>query len=291
MTGKQIASKQDESLTPGERNGSLRQDTHINWKYMLAYGLLFLINVLPLITEKPYLPQDTQDVIINLLMVATVPYQAYGPVFHIATLLIVAGILWKPGQLGRLVAGYIGVNYLVIGLAQTMGQTEKYGFVVHLSALVTMILLGIIWLVVAFRNRIQPTLRNPTLIEYGLIALALLAYWGPYTAIDGTIRPHFSPLLLLTSPDYGLTFCFTTPVFLMGLILFHPRVDPLAYRVTAFCGLLYGLFNLTHWFNPATQWMGFLHLPLLIISLYALILPRLNKPLQQSGTSPDLKRT
>lgn len=246
-----------------------------DWKYTLVYIFLFLINMLPLITEKPYQPQDTQDVIINLLMVSILPYQAYGPIFHIATLLLVLAILWKPGRLGRLMASYIGVNYFVIALAQTMGQTEKYGFVIHLSALLTMLFLGITWLVVAFRNDIRPTFKKPSLLDYGLIALALLAFWGPYTEVDGAIRPHFNPLLLLTGPDYGLTFCFTTPVFLLGLILIYPNVNPFAYRITAFSGLLYGVFNLTHWFNPATQWMGFLHLPLLILSIYALILPGL----------------
>lgn len=254
----------------------------INWKYTLVYGFLFLVNVLPLITEKPYQPQDTQDVIINLLMVATAPYQAYGPIFHIATLLLVFSILWKPGRLGRLMAGYIGVNYFIIAAAQTMGQTEKYGFVIHLSALLTMLILGITWLVVAFRNEIRPTFKKPTLPEYGLIALALLAYWGPYAITNGTIRPYFDPRLLLTSPDYGLTFCFTT-VFLLGLIFIHPHVNQFAYRITAFSGLLYGLFNLTHWFNPDMQWMGFLHLPLLIISLYALILPGLHRMQNQEA--------
>lgn len=248
-----------------------------NRRSILIYALLFLINMLPLITEKPYQPQDTQDVIINLLMISIAPYQAYGPIFHVITLLIILGILWKPGKLGRLVGGYIGVNYLVIGLTQTMGQTHKYGFVVHLSALVIMMLLGITWLMVAIRNEIQPIFRKPALPEYGLMLLALLAFWGPYIESDGIIRPNFEPLLLLTSPDYGLTFCFTTPVFLLGLIFFHPQVNQFAYRITAFCGLLYGLFNLTHWFNPATQWMGFLHTPLLVISLYALILPGMNK--------------
>jgi hypothetical protein len=246
-----------------------------NWKYTLVYALLFLVNILPLITEKPYQPQDTQDVIINLLMVSILPYQAYGPIFHIATLLLVFAILWKPGRLGRLMAGYIGINYFIIAAAQTMGQTGKYGFVTHLSALLTMLILGLTWLVVAFRNDIQPTFKKPSLFEYGLIALALLAFWGPYAEVDGTIHPHFKLFLLLTGPDYGLTFCFTTPVFLLGLILIYPNVNQFAYRITAFSGLLYGLFNLTHWFNPATQWMGFLHLPLLVISIYALILPRL----------------
>jgi hypothetical protein len=108
------------------------------------------------------------------------------------------------------------------------------------------------------------------------------------------IRPDFDPLLLLTSPEYGLTFCFTTPVFLLGLVFFYPHVNQFAYRATAFCGLLYGLFNLSQWFSPDTRWMGFLHLPLLIISLYAFFLPRFDK--QPSGdaflegaTSPHLK--
>jgi hypothetical protein len=79
-------------------------------------------------------------------------------------------------------------------------------------------------------------------------------------------------LLLLTSPDYGLTFCLTTPVFLFLLVLFYPRVNTFAYRITAFNGLLYGLVNLTHFFTPERSWMGVLHLPLLVISIYALVL-------------------
>jgi hypothetical protein len=254
---------------------------HFDWKYTLVYGFLVLVNILPLITEKPYQPQNTQDVILNLLMVAIVPYQAYGPIFHAVTLLIIFTILWMPGRMGRLLAGYIGIDYLIIAAAQTMGQTEKYGFVVQLGALVNLVIFGIAWLFVAFRNDIKPAFKKPTLPEYGLIVLALLAFWGPYTLTDGTIQPNFNPLLLLTSPDYGLTFCFTTPVFLLGLILIYPHVNDFAYRITAFSGLLYGLFNLSHWFNPATQWMGFLHLPLLIISIYALLLRGWNRQLHR----------
>jgi hypothetical protein len=79
-------------------------------------------------------------------------------------------------------------------------------------------------------------------------------------------------VLLLTSPDYGLAYCFVTPVFLFLLILFYPQVDPFAFRVTAFNGLIYGLLNLTHWFNPDRLWMGVLHIPLLVLPLVALLL-------------------
>lgn len=253
------------------------------WLYPVIYVVLFVISMAPLYTEKPYLPQNTQDVLINLFMVAGVPYAAFAPIFHIATLLIVALIFYRPGKMGRLVAGYMGLNYLIIAVTETMGQTAKYGFVVHTGGLIAYIILGITWLVVAAKNDLTPSFKQLALPEYGFLLLAVLAFWAPYTAVNMAVQPRFDPLLLLTSPDYGMTFCFTTPVFLLGLILFYPSVNPFAYRITAFNGLIYGLFNMTHWFNPDTRWMGFLHLPLLILSVYALILPSICKAPKQAN--------
>jgi len=247
------------------------------WLYPVVYLVLFIISMVPLYAEKPYPPQNAQDVILSLLMVAGAPYTVYAPIFHLATLLIVALVFYRPEKMGRLVAGYMGLNYLVIAVTETMGQTQKYGFVVHTGGLIAYLILGLTWLVVAVKNDLTPSFKRLTIPEYGLLLLALLAFWSPYTVVNTTIQPRFDPLLLLTSPDYGMTFCLTTPVFLFGLILFYPSVNSFAYRITAFNGLLYGLFNLTHWFSADRRWMGFLHLPLLIISAYALILPRVSK--------------
>jgi ribosomal protein S12 methylthiotransferase len=52
----------------------------------------------------------------------------------------------------------------------------------------------------------------------------------------------------------------------------YPHVDEFAFRVTAFNGLLYGLFNLSHWSDPDRIWMGVMHLPLLVTSLTALLM-------------------
>jgi hypothetical protein len=245
--------------------------TRPKWLYPLLYGVVVAVNLLPPYSERPYLPQETQDVILNLLMVSIAPYARLAPAFHVATLLVATLVYLRPGKLGRLVAGYMGVSYLVIAFAQSIGQTPKYGLVVHTGALATSLMLGMAWLVSAVRNDMRPTFRKLTLPEYGLLGLALLVYWAPYAVTDGFVRPDFNPLRLVTSPDYGLTFCFTTPVFLVGLILFYPHVNQAAYRMTAFSGLLYGLFNLTHWLDPATRWMGFLHLPLLLISAAAML--------------------
>ena len=243
------------------------------WLYPVVYALFVIINFLPLYTQKPYAPQDTQDVILNLLMVSIDPYRQLGPVFHIATLLIVVLIAVFEEKMGRILAAYMGLDYLIIAFAQTMGMTEKYGFVIQTGSLITSALLGIAWIVVAVRGTLEPSYRNVPSLRYVLLPFALLAFWSPY---NSAVQPDFNPVLLMTSPDYGLAFCFTTPVFLFLLILFYPKVNAFAYRITAFNGLLYGLFNLTHFFNPQLRWMGILHLPLLIISLCALPLPRVS---------------
>lgn len=240
------------------------------WLYPTVYLLFVVISFLPVYAEKPYAPQDTQDVILNLLMVSIGPYKQLGPVFHIATLIMVGLIAVFGTKMGRILAATMGLNYLIIALVQTMGTTEKYGFVLQTSALVTSVLLGIAWIAAAVRGTLEPSYKNVPSLRYLLLPLALLAFWSPY---NSDVQPDLNPALLITSPDYGLTFCFTTPVFLFLLILFYPRVDAFAYRITAFNGLLYGLFNMTHFFNPQLRWMGVLHLPLLVLSLVALLLP------------------
>lgn len=101
------------------------------------------------------------------------------------------------------------------------------------------------------------------------------------------MSPNFNPLFLLTSSGYGLTFCMTTPVFLCLLTLFYPRINEPAYKITAFVGIIYGVLNMPLLFSPYTVWMGVLHFPLLFISIYALILPRiLKEKLPHEAASP-----
>lgn len=241
------------------------------WVYPTVYLLFIIINFLPLYTQMPYAPQDTQDVIINLLMVSIEPYQQFGPFFHIMTLLIVVLIVIFEHKLGRILAAYMGLNFIIIALAQSIGVTAKYGFVIHTGSLITSLLLGFAWIIVAVRGDLEPSFKEIPLVRYLFIPLAILAFWSP---LNAEVQPNFNPIRLITSPDYGLTFCFTTPVFLYLLILFYPKVNDFAYRITAFNGLLYGIFNLTHFFNPQLRWLGVLHLPLLILSIYALLLPK-----------------
>jgi hypothetical protein len=244
------------------------------WYYPLVYIGLIVISMLPPITETPYDPRDTQDVILQILMVSITPYRAWGWVFHIATLALVVLIAFRPQIAGRLVAVYFGINYLIIAGLHTNAITEKYGFAVQTGALISASLIGVVWLDVAVRGGIEASFKNVPRWRLLLLPFALLVFWSPVSLEAGRVVPNFDPLLLLTSVDYGLTYCFMTPVFLFFLILFYPKVDGFAFRVTAFNGLIYGVFNLTHWFNPDLVWMGLMHIPLLVIPLAALLLPR-----------------
>ena len=58
------------------------------------------------------------------------------------------------------------------------------------------------------------------------------------------------------------------------LILADPPANRFTLRVTAFSGLLYGLFNLSAWTSPDTMWLEVMHIPLLVLSLAALWLGR-----------------
>lgn len=244
------------------------------WFYPLLYFLLIIIALLPLYTENPYDSRKTQQVIFEILQSVTMTSVTWGWVFHLLTLAAVGLALWNPQVGGRAVALYFGANYWVVAALQTHAETPTYGFAVHTGALVADLLLGLLWLWVAWRNDLRLDFRAASRWRWLLAPLAVLTFWSPLSIEGGRAAPNFDPMLLLISPDYGLAYCFLTPVLLFLLIMAHPYVNRFALLVTAFNGLLYGLFNLSHWASPDTMWLGVLHLPLLTLSLVALWLGR-----------------
>jgi len=187
--------------------------TSRKWFYPLIYLALVIISFLPLYTERLYDPRDTQQVIFEIISRAAMPYVAWGWVFHVATLAVIALAVWNPQVGGRVAAAYFGLNYLVIAFAQTRAQTPSYGFAVHTGAMVAEILLALLWLWVAWKDRLRLSFRDAPRWRWILLPFALLVFWSPLTIEGTTATPNFDPLLLLTSPDYGLAYCFLTPGF------------------------------------------------------------------------------
>lgn len=65
-----------------------------------------------------------------------------------------------------------------------------------------------------------------------------------------------------------------TPVFLAVLAIHYPYVNRVTLRTTSLIGLIIGFYNMLINFilEPALWWNGVLHLPLVLLSLYGLIL-------------------
>lgn len=255
------------------------------WFTPLMYFLLVIVAFLPLSTEQPYDPRNTSEVIFEILSHALVPYAGWGLPFHLLTLLVIGIAIWKPSTGGRFVAGYFGLNYLIIAFTQTRALTPTYGYAVHTGALIAEVFLGVLWLWVAWKGKLILSFKNIPFWRWLLLPFALLTFWVPMTMEGNRAVPYFNPILILTSADYALAYCFMTPVFLFLLILAYPQVDVLALRLTAFNALLYALFNLNHWAVPDRIWLGVMHLPLLVLSLVALILAH-KRPVQPVAFQP-----
>jgi hypothetical protein len=243
------------------------------WFYPLVYSMLVIFAVWPPYTEIPFDPRRTQAVIMDILMRSTQPYAASGWIFHMVTLGVVALAIFRPQLGGRAIAAYFGLNYLVVAALQTHAVTEDFGFAVQTGALIASSLLGVLWLWVAWKDQLQISFKNVPVWRWILLPFALLVFWSPIGMEGNRVVFDFNPLYLLTSPDYGLAYCFMTPVLLFLLLLAWPQVNGFALRVTAFNALLYGLFNLSHWFRPDLV-MGAMHLPLLLLALVLLWMPR-----------------
>lgn len=261
------------------------------WLFPLSCVGLCIISFLPIYTSIPYDPRNTPDVIFSILSVSLLPYQDYGWIFHVATLILILSIIWKPRLAGRVLPAYIGANTLIIASLQTHAVTDKYGLAIQTGALIGTAIIGMIWLVVSIRGDLKVSLRHFRYWHYALLPLVLLSFWAPVKVTGDAVIPNFDPRLLLTSVDYGLAYCFVTPVFLFLLIIFTTNYTSFPFRISAFNALLYGLFNLTHWFDSKTVWMGVMHLPLLIISLVALLLPYLKRSTAKTDLLPKTLTT
>ncbi len=76
--------------------------------------------------------------------------------------------------------------------------------------------------------------------------------------------------------EAGLTYCMITPIILGIFLLFPNKIDMQTHFITAFVGFIFGIFNIMNWFilQPVFWWMGILHMPLILLSLYSFIVLR-----------------
>jgi len=245
---------------------------HAIWIKIVITVLFFV----PAYAQVAYDPAQIPDIIAYVLSDPFIVQVAWLlPIFKL--LLLAAVVLPIIGAsrlkyLSRTAMGYYTFILLVVGIFQNMATTAEYGFVFLIgNALVQLIVLAFC---------AYDFVKGKTIIEnknfngnrIWVIPLMLLAFFMPYaTDCICNIYPDIS--LSVFYNEAGVTYCMITPVVIGLLLLYSKGVDKATLSVMSYAGLLFGLINMVTWFglNSDNWWMGVLHLPLMIISLYGLV--------------------
>lgn len=244
--------------------------THQWW----FYGGVLVLFFLPAYASTPFDPRETPElvktVLSHSLVYSAVPTMMW-PIFKIAPMVLIAGVLWFGRRMGRWLALYAAVNFALVAVLQHMALTTSYGFVVITGNLVVYSVVALVWLWEAVVQENDWRVPHEPWGRVWVVPLAIFAFWLPVNPV--TFGPTFNPWYLVAN-DAGLAFCMMTPVYLALLVRYFPRVNMATLRVTAFAGFVTGLFNMVMWFGAYQEfwWIGVVHLPLVLISLYAFAL-------------------
>ena len=246
-------------------------------KTLLVLVVLLLCSFLPVFAALPFPQQDSSLVIKEVLMKTSVAYLWLSPLVHIVTVALLVALALSGSKVGRVVDAFFAILIIFIAFSNHIAVTDTYGLAVVTGNLAPVLLVGLFWVWEFYKPKNVYVFESLHVWRYWVLPFAILAFWSP---IDAQLNPDFNPLLLLNS-SFGVMYCPTTPVIIALLTLIYPRVNAHVLRVTSFVGLIIGLFNVMSYFTiPGyTLWNLILHTPLVLISMYGLVIPFLVKDL------------
>ncbi len=240
------------------------------WFFLIFILVQFMI---PPYTSKGYEWAEIGVATGEILSHAIVfDYPALYPIFKIVPIMLFISIVFFRNRVTRLFSIYAAITYVLFAFLQSIAVTEKYGLGIVTINLIMFLVVAAFWFWEAVAKKNDFTPQKRPLGKYWVVPLAFLAFWYPVN--PGTLMPDFNPIYLLTN-GAGLTFCMMTPVYLAILTLYYPKVNMATLRVTGLVGTIIGFYNMMTNFliDPGGFWWnGVLHIPLVIISIYALVL-------------------
>lgn len=235
--------------------------------------LLTLTLFIPAYAEGTYDPQESANIITTVLknpLSISIPWLL--PIFKLLLLiaLLLPTISRKYSR--KLLLGYYSFILLIVGLFQNMSFTEEFGFVWLIGNTVIQFIVLAFCLYDVIKDKAIIEKDNLNKNRLCILPLMALAFLMPFGVQNDIIIPSFDLSVLYN--EVALTYCMITPVVLGVLILYSKGVYKPTLSIISYVGLLYGLLNMPTWFviDADSWWMGVLHLPLLILSLYGLIL-------------------
>lgn len=240
------------------------------WWFFL---LLILLQFIPPYTSVQIDPSQIGLVIGEALSNAILyDFQLVYPLFKIIPILLILAIPLFRNRVSRIFSFYVAISYVLFAILQSIAITEDYGLLIVTTNLVMFFFVASTWFweaLVQKNSFLAPRLTPSTI---WVIPLAILAFWYPLNG--NTMMPEFNPITIITNAA-GLTFCMMTPVYLSILIIYYPDVNIATLRATSVIGIIIGFYNFLLnfvWYYELLFWNGVLHIPLIVLSIYAFIL-------------------
>ena len=240
------------------------------WWFFL---LFILLQFIPSYTSIPIDPSQIGLVIGEALSNALIyNFQSIFFLFKIIPLVLILSIPYLKNKVSRVFSFYVAISYVLFATLQSIAVTETYGLVILSANLIMFLFVAILWFweALAMKNDLSTPRLTPSTLW--VIPLAILAFWYPINTT--TMMPDLNPLGIIAN-EAGLTFCMMTPVYLAALIIYYPNINLATLRVTSIVGVIIGFYNILVnfvWYYELMFWNGILHIPLIVLSVYALIL-------------------
>ena len=181
---------------------------------------------------------------------------------------------------GRWLLGYYSLVLIIVAIFQNMAQTEQFGDTWLIGSTLVQLVVAAVCIYDLRRGLTGIDRSSLALRRVWLVPLMALAYLMPYAVnASGHVYPSLAHIL---TNEPGLTYCMITPIVIGMMLLFPGKIHKPTLSLISFTGLLFAIANMMTWFvlRPADWWMGVLHLPLLLTSIYGLWearLPRYKK--------------
>lgn len=250
-----------------QKNQILEKLTRKWWFYVVVIFAQFLI--IPYASKNFHFTEIGSIIsttLSNALLMELKGYFIYFQIISIALLLL---LFIKKNSVKKAFNIYVFISYLLFTVLQNIAFTEKYGLSIVCINVVMFLLVALVWLIELINTENDYNFSNLNWKTSWLIILALICFWWPMDW--GTLKIDFHLKHFLFNGS-SWAFCAMTPVFLTIMTLNLPKINVVTYRVTALIGLIIGIYNMLNFQDPRTINIAILHLPLLIISIYSLIM-------------------
>ena len=255
--------------TNNTRRSTYRKYDAITRRWWFFAGLVSL-GLLPPFTSKGFNLNEMYEIVSTTLGRAL--FFSCGPVFPVFQGIAIAVIVLLTvfrGKVRVVFAIHAGFSFLLFVVMQLTAITPRYGLSVLSGGVIMFGLVAAAWFWEAFSGFNDFSAHHRPAWKYGVIVPAIVAFWMPLDLT--TFGPDFDLANFITSGS-ALAVCMMTPVYLAVLIFFYPRVNIVVLRVTSAVGIILAIPNLPMLFGYGPMWNGFLHLPLLVLSVLGLIL-------------------